>query len=362
MDEQGPLRCAPDERDGRYMAMALAEARQAAAQGEVPVGAVVVRPGQGGQADHILARAHNQPIGRHDPTAHAEILALRAAAAAQGNYRLEGCELYVTLEPCAMCAQALLHARLARVVYGAREPRTGADGSVLQVLRHPALNHQTAVLEGVEAYASAALMQAFFATRRAAARCRATPLRDDALRTPEALFAPLWAVYGHWRDASRHTQSGPALAGLRLHWLDVWPPHTPDPDRVTVALHGPDAWWPQWATWAQALEAQGQRVWLPDLVGHGMSDKPKKTHWHTVGRHAEVLAEWLHGQRWTHLHLVAHPAQSALAAALAARLPTDRVSVAHVEPAGSDQPANWRLLPYPDAGHRAAQRAWPWPP
>ncbi len=112
-------------RDETYMQMALAQARQARADGEVPVGAVVVR------GDRVLGVGRNQPITASDPTAHAEVMALRAAAQALGNYRLDGCELFVTLEPCAMCSGALLHARLARVVYGAADPKTGAAVSVV---------------------------------------------------------------------------------------------------------------------------------------------------------------------------------------------------------------------------------------
>ena len=124
------------------MRLALAEARAAADAGEVPVGAVVVKDGR------VIATGRNAPIAAHDPTAHAEIVALRAAAEALSNYRLDGCQLFVTLEPCAMCAGAMLHARLARVVYGAAEPKTGAAGSVLDLFALAPLNHQTQVQGG----------------------------------------------------------------------------------------------------------------------------------------------------------------------------------------------------------------------
>ena len=129
--------------DARYMQLALEQAQHAWDLGEVPVGAVVVKGGE------VIAVGYNQPIGRHDPTAHAEVMALRAAAEKLGNYRLPGCELYVTLEPCVMCSGAMLHARLARVVYGAGDPKTGACGSVLNLFEQPALNHQTAIEGGV---------------------------------------------------------------------------------------------------------------------------------------------------------------------------------------------------------------------
>lgn len=146
------------------MQLALDQARHAWTLGEVPVGAVVVRDGE------VIATGFNQPIGRHDPTAHAEIMALRAAAEKIGNYRLPGCELYVTLEPCVMCSGAMMHARLARVVYAARDPKTGAAGSVLNLFEQEQLNHHTEVVGGVMADEAGAMLRGFFAERRAAAR------------------------------------------------------------------------------------------------------------------------------------------------------------------------------------------------
>jgi tRNA(adenine34) deaminase len=163
--------------DAGFMRRALAQAALAEAAGEVPVGAVVVRDGQ------VIGEGHNHPIGAHDPTRHAEIVALRAAAARLGNYRLAGCDLYVTLEPCAMCAGAMQHARIRRVVWGAPDPKTGACGSVVDLFAEPRLNHHATATGGVLAADSAALLQAFFARRRAEARARrgsgpSTPLRD----------------------------------------------------------------------------------------------------------------------------------------------------------------------------------------
>lgn len=146
--------------DARYMQLALEQAQRAWDLGEVPVGAVVVKDGA------VIALGYNQPIGRHDPTAHAEVMALRAAAEKLGNYRLPGCELYVTLEPCVMCSGAMLHARLARVVYGAGDPKTGACGSVLNLFEQAALNHQTAIVGGVLADECGAFLKRFFAERR----------------------------------------------------------------------------------------------------------------------------------------------------------------------------------------------------
>ncbi|SDX36888.1 tRNA(adenine34) deaminase [Collimonas sp. OK242] len=148
--------------DAIYMQQAISQARNAWALGEVPVGALVVKDGQ------IIATGFNQPIGNHDPTAHAEIMALRAAAAILGNYRLPGCEMYVTLEPCAMCAGAMMHARLARVVYGASDPKTGACGSVLNLFEQEKLNHHTELTAGVLAEECGTLLKEFFAERRQA--------------------------------------------------------------------------------------------------------------------------------------------------------------------------------------------------
>ena len=147
--------------DAVFMREALALAREAAALGEVPVGAVVVSQGR------VIGRGFNAPISRHDPTGHAEILALRDAAMKLGNYRLPGCELYVTLEPCAMCVGAMLHARVARLVYGAADPKTGACGSVVNLFAEAKLNHHATATPGVMAEECAALLREFFAAKRA---------------------------------------------------------------------------------------------------------------------------------------------------------------------------------------------------
>ncbi len=146
--------------DSKFMRQALREAQRARQEEEVPVGAVVVRDGR------IVARAHNRPIRLSDPTAHAEILALRRAARKLGNYRLSGCALYVTIEPCAMCAGAMVQARLKRVVFGAPDPKAGAGGSVLSILNHPKLNHRVKVVSGVLAGECASILRDFFRARR----------------------------------------------------------------------------------------------------------------------------------------------------------------------------------------------------
>lgn len=154
------------QRDEWAMRIALDQAQNAWLVGEVPVGAVIVREGQ------VIATGYNRPITTHDPTAHAEIVALRHAATLLGNYRLPECELYVTLEPCAMCAMALMHARFKRVVFGAADAKTGAAGSVVDLFAQTQLNHHTDVQGGVLAEACGAVLRDFFAERREQARAR----------------------------------------------------------------------------------------------------------------------------------------------------------------------------------------------
>ena len=151
---------ASDDGDAQFMRAALAAAGEAAELAEVPVGAIVVADGA------IVGRGFNAPISRHDPSAHAEIAALRDAAARLGNYRLPGCDLYVTLEPCAMCAGAIMLARIRRLVFGTPDPKTGACGGVVNLFAEPRLNHQTLVTGGVLAEECGALLKRFFAARR----------------------------------------------------------------------------------------------------------------------------------------------------------------------------------------------------
>ncbi|MEW6695196.1 tRNA-specific adenosine deaminase [Tepidimonas thermarum] len=335
--------------DDRYMAEALALARQAAEAGEVPVGAVVVRDGV------IVGRGHNQPVTSGDPTAHAEIVALREAARALGNYRLTDCTLYVTLEPCAMCAQAALHARLSRVVYGAPEPRTGAAGSVVDLFAQPLLNAHTAVQGGVLATAARDLLRAFFAQRRAQRRAQAQPLRDDALRTPASAFHAVWQRAAAWGIAAAASHTAAMPDGLRLHWLDLGPA---DATLPWLCLHGPMAWWPQWGPWLPPRVAAGDRCLVPDLIGFGQSDKPKKPAWHTPQRHAAVLSDWLDTLAVGPCRVALAPGAEWLLPALRARL-GERIRAEVAVPAPDLLPpaAQWLDAPFPDRGHRAGPRA-----
>lgn len=266
--------------DAAFMREALDQARLALDAGEVPVGAVVVRDGV------VIGRGHNHSVTGHDPTAHAEIAALRQAALALGNYRLDGCELYVTLEPCAMCTGAMLHARLQRVVFGAVDPKTGAAGSVVDLFDERRLNHRTQVQGGVLADECGALLSDFFAGRRQQARDAAQPLRDDAVRTPETRFDGL----PDYPWAPRYVADLPALAGLRMHYLDEGPRAAP---LTWLCLHGNPTWSYLYRKMLPVFLAEGHRVVAPDLVGFGRSDKPKKEGTHTFSWHRDVLLQFV---------------------------------------------------------------------
>ena len=263
-----------EEQDQQWMSLALEQARLAAEAGEVPVGAVVVKDGQ------VIATGRNAPIASHDPTAHAEVVALRAAARVLGNYRLEGCTLYVTLEPCAMCSGAMLHARVDRVVFGAADPRTGVAGSVLNLFGHPKLNHQTQVVGGVLADDCGRLLQDFFKPRRV----NTDPVREDALRTPDAAFADL----PDYPWAPRYVNDLPSIPGLRMHYLDEG---LEDSEVTWLCLHGNPAWSYLYRKMIPVWLAAGHRVVAPDLIGFGKSDKPKKDSFHHFETHRQSLLD-----------------------------------------------------------------------
>ncbi|NNM63977.1 MAG: tRNA adenosine(34) deaminase TadA [Burkholderiales bacterium] len=205
-----------DSTDRAFMRLALDQAQNAWLLGEVPVGAVIVHGGR------VIATGYNRPIGDSDPTAHAEITALRQAASLLGNYRLPGCTLYVTLEPCAMCAMALLHARLDRVVFGARDPKTGAAGSVLNLFDEPRLNHHCILHTDVEADSCGRLLQDFFRERR-------NQLRQARETAAVELVTPIEAEGDRGREDA---QSRVHATGIDVQHLDEAGDATANPSQV----------------------------------------------------------------------------------------------------------------------------------
>jgi tRNA(adenine34) deaminase len=373
--------------DQHFLDLALAQAREAAAAGEVPVGAVIVKEGQ------VIAMGRNAPIGSHDPTAHAEIVALRAAALALGNYRLDGCEMFVTLEPCAMCAGAALHARLKRVVYAAPEPKMGAAGSVVNLFESP-LNHQTVAQCTTELGAhyadfmpaSSQLLQNFFAAKRVTP---VYPLREDALRTSDARFENLPG----YAFAPNYLGDLPALQGLRLHYLDEG---SQDADVTYLCLHGNPAWSYLYRKMIPIFVASGARVIAPDMIGFGKSDKPKKDSFHSFTWHRQCLLELVERLDLRHVVLVVQDWGGILGLTLPMYAPQryQALLVMNTTLACGDAPLTdgfkaWRemcakkpdfdvaklfargnphmseaecaayMAPFPDAGHRAATRAFP---
>jgi tRNA(adenine34) deaminase len=372
--------------DAKYMQIALAHADEAAKAGEVPVGAVVVKDG------HVIASGHNANIDGHDPTAHAEIMALRAAAQRLGNYRLDGCSLYVTLEPCAMCSGAMLHARLGRVVYGAPDPKTGAAGSVLNLFANTQLNHQTLVQGGVMAAECAAQLTAFFQEKRSCQtqqRRALHPLRDDALRTSDTQFIDLpgypWPPH--------YISDLPALAGLRMHFLNEGPI---DARLTYLCLHGNPAWSYVYRKMIPVFLQAGHRVVAPDLIGFGRSDKPKKEAAHSFAFHRQTLLEFIERLDLQRVVLVVQDWGGLLGLTLPMSIPERcrGLLVMNTMMATGDVPLTagflaWREMcatnpafdiaklfarsnpdlseqecaafaaPFPDKGHRAATRAFP---
>ena len=372
--------------DTEFMQLALQQAQAAAVAGEVPVGAVIVKDGK------VIATGRNAPVGSHDPTAHAEVVALRAAAVALGNYRLDGCELFVTLEPCAMCSGAMLHARLARVVFGAADPKTGAAGSVVNLFANEQLNHQTRIEGGVHAQACAAALQGFFQSRRSAQmrqRKAQHPLRDDAVRTPDGRFASL----PDYPWTPRYVSDLPALAGLRMHYLDEGPS---DAGLTYLCLHGNPAWSYLYRKMIPVFLQAGHRIVAPDMIGFGKSDKFKKESAHSFSFHRQTLLELIDRLGLQRIVLVVQDWGGLLGLTLPVAMPNrfQGLLVMNTTLATGDAPLPpgflaWREMcarnpefdiarlfarsnphmstaecaayaaPFPDRGHRAATRAFP---
>lgn len=333
--------------DTHWMHAALAQAQAAQADGEIPVGAVVVHNGS------VIGIGRNSCIHANDPCAHAEIIALRAAAQHIGNYRLDDCTLYVTLEPCTMCAGAILHSRLKRVVFGAPDPKTGAAGSVLNVFALQQINHHTQVLGGVLLETCAELLQNFFKQHRSQQqfenRQAGRGLRDDALRTPESRFTGL----PDRPTPSVYVNDLPSLAGLRLHYIDAG---LRNAAQTFFCLHDSTSWCYAWRHLAAQAGSQMQRVICPDLVGFGQSDKPKKSTLHTLQWHVQILLELIDRLDLNQFTLLAPVTASKLAQLLLEGAAQKCFKISYVQTA----PMNAQALeaPFPDAGHRVALRAF----
>jgi len=286
--------------DAHFMSQALAQAREAELAGEVPVGAVVVKDGE------IIAAARNRTREWNDPTAHAEVIALREAAQRVGNHRLDGVELFVTLEPCPMCSGAIFHSRLSRVVFGAYDPKTGCAGSVLDLFASRQLNHHTQVIGGVMADECAGLLQAFFQASRAQQAAQAEPLRQDAVRSDASDFAGFQALIQLGSFAFNRE-------GLRLHYVDSALPGT---GKTVLCLHDLPYWSHQFLPLLGPLRDAGFRVLIPDLLGCGLSDKPKKKSWHSASAHAQSVLDICSGLNVVPSHVVAIGAGGAIAQVL----------------------------------------------
>ena len=369
--------------DESFMQAAIEQAKLAAAAGEVPVGAVVVLDGQ------IIATGHNTCIASSDPSAHAEMVALRAAASALGNYRLTDCELFVTLEPCAMCVGAALQARLRRVVFGSADPKTGAAGSVINLFDNRLLNHQTQVHAGVLGTACSAMLRTFFQQKREVTRMNSQIVREHALRTPDWRFDELPGY--PW--AARYLTDLPALDGLRLHYLDEGSTAAP---LTYLCLHGNPTWSYLYRKMIPVFLADGKRVVAPDLIGFGKSDKPKKDGFHTFSWHRQVLLEFIERLDLQNIVLVVQDWGGLLGLTLPMQAPNRYAGllVMNTTLACGDSPLSagflaWREMcankpdfdigrlfargnpsmsaaecaayqaPFPDSGHRAATRAFP---
>lgn len=296
----------PSEADVIFMRAAIAQAEEAARAGEVPVGAVIVKDGR------IIATGHNVPISTHDPTAHAEIVVIRAAGKVLQNYRLEGCDLYVTLAPCPMCSGAIQHARIQRVVV-------------------------------VDEYL--APLQQFFQTKRQQHAQIRQPLREDALRTPEKWFQPFTAECP-WQSHYHYVE------GLRMHYWDEGANHSEKVLKVLLAVHGKAGWGYQFRSIVQPLVEAGWRVLVPDLIGFGRSDKPKKN----IVNPIVLLQEWAKALKLSPQHTTVWVQDWEIPMGLAdtvLRLETIPDHYYHCQAVNPNTTPAYQA-PFPDRGHRAA--------
>jgi len=299
--------------DEASMQLALAQAQEAAKHGEVPVGAAVYHRGV------LIAKAHNAPIALCDPTAHAEVLALREAAKVLGNYRLQECSLYVTLEPCAMCAGAIFNARVREVIYAAKDLKSGAAGSVLDLFADPRVNHHTQIRGGILQEQSVSLLQEFFKSQRSASRQEAaasnTFLREDAIRKPASDLRGLGCAH-----AQSHFYALKSIQGMRLHYRQALSKDVPL-GQTYLCLHGANTSASFFEPFLSAMLAppsssstltpslQGvSRLLVPDFLGHGASDRFKKPQAYTFKLAMNCLLEWVEALDLKALTVITHDA------------------------------------------------------
>lgn len=338
---------------------ALLQAQLAADRGEVPVGAVVVKDGR------VVGEGGNRCIADNDPSAHAEIVALRQAAVTLGNYRLDGCELYVTLEPCVMCAGAIANARINRLYFAAPDAKMGAVGSVMNVLANPHMNHHTTVIAEANseaAHESSRLLSDFFKQRRQqklTQRLLNFPLRDDALRTPDQAFDNCqdypWPPH--------YIADLPSLNGLRQHYLDVADAqHNRTDTNTYLLLHGHASWSYVYKDVIPVVLADGHRVVAPDLIGFGRSDKPKAESFHTFEWHTHNLLELVERLDLQRVIVVVPTSHLALGVTLPAAAPWRYKGfwvMNSTLPVESVATGAAYAAPFPNKGYRAATRCFP---
>lgn len=306
------------------MQLALQQACIAETTGEIPVGAVVLLDGE------VVGVGHNQTISSNDPTAHAEVVALRAAANKLGNYRLDKCTVYVTLEPCAMCMGAMLHSRVAQVYFGAYDPKTGACGSVLNLPGEPRINHHCKVTGGILDSVCSRHLSDYFVRLRAKKHQRHVPMREDALRLPLGTLTNYMAgVESHTIDDIK------AANGLRVQvWHSPLPPSTPK--NLVLCLHGSTSWSCIFRNFLVSDLPDTTVVWALDCLGHGGSDKTKKGYEFNLENQLNVLDEFLTLLPESTVHVVGQDTGSELAVHLASSNPNRIASLTLLNPVGMD--------------------------
>ena len=336
--EASSLGARPD--DEACMQVALQQAHGAAQKGEVPVGAAIYQNGV------LIAKAHNSPIAHCDPTAHAEVLVLQEAAKVLGNYRLQDCTLYVSLEPCAMCAGAIFNARVREVVFAAKDAKSGVAGSVLNLFEDARINHHTRVRGGVLAQESVQLLQSFFQSQRQWIRQEASAakrfLREDALRKPITEISGFEAPHA---QSAYHVLQGPdPLKGMRLHYRQMPALGELVGKKTYLCLHGANTssnfFEPLLIALGRSLTSDlpfstplaAPRVLVPDFLGHGASDRFKKPQAHRFAGGMQALLEWMEEVDVQELEVITHDASLVWGLVLKALMPQRVSSLVMVNP------------------------------